>query len=101
MSDRPVTGRGRATISVDPEVLAFAEEEVRAGRAPSVSAVFETAIKDRMSKRARMRAWLDRELAAARERDPHAFAASERKIRGYFEEAGDEADDQVRKQDQS
>lgn len=90
MNGSPSVGKGRATISVDPEALAFAEEEVRTGRAPSVSAVFEAAVRDRMSKRARMRAWLDRELATARTRDPHAFAASERKIRAYFEQESDQ-----------
>lgn len=82
----------RTSISVDPDVLAYAEQEVAAGRARSVSAVMEEAVRARMTRRARLREWLDGELAAARERDPIAYAESRSRVAALF---GFDPDDQA------
>ncbi len=74
----------RTSISVDPAVLAYAEQEGAAGRARSVSAVVEQAVRDRMTRRARLREFLDGELSAARERDPVAFAESRQRVAALF-----------------
>lgn len=74
----------RTSISVDPDVLAYAEQEVAAGRARSVSAVVEDAVRARMTRRARLREWLDSELTAASERDPIAYAESRRRVAALF-----------------
>jgi hypothetical protein len=42
----------RVTISVEPEVLQIARDEVEVGRAPNVSAAFEEAVKVRSRRRA-------------------------------------------------
>jgi Arc/MetJ-type ribon-helix-helix transcriptional regulator len=42
----------RVTISVEPQTLQIARDEVEAGRAPNVSAAFEDAVKARARKRA-------------------------------------------------
>lgn len=74
----------RTSVSVDPAVLAYAEQEVAAGRARSVSAVVEDALRARMTRRARLRGWLDRELSDARDRDPAGYAESLRRIEALF-----------------
>jgi len=81
----------RTSISVDADVLAYAEQEVAAGRARSVSAVVEEALRSRMTRRTRLREWLDAELALARERDPIAFTESKRRIAALFGIEPDEA----------
>jgi hypothetical protein len=42
----------RVTISVEPEVIRMARDEVESGRAPNVSAAFEEAVKARGRRRA-------------------------------------------------
>jgi Arc/MetJ-type ribon-helix-helix transcriptional regulator len=51
MSDR----KARLTITVDPHLSAYAEQLVEAGRAPSVSAVFNDALADRVERDKRIR----------------------------------------------
>jgi len=51
MSDR----KSRLTITVDPHLSAYAEQLVEAGRAPSVSAVFNDALAERVERDKRIR----------------------------------------------
>jgi Arc/MetJ-type ribon-helix-helix transcriptional regulator len=67
MSDR----KARLTITVDPHLSAYAEQLVEAGRAPSVSAVFNDALADRMERDKRIRRrWKE----AAERADPDKVA---------------------------
>jgi Arc/MetJ-type ribon-helix-helix transcriptional regulator len=59
MSDR----KTRLTVTVDPHLAAYAEHLVEAGKAPSVSAVFNDALAERVERDKRIaRRW--RELTA-------------------------------------
>jgi Arc/MetJ-type ribon-helix-helix transcriptional regulator len=59
MSDR----KARLTITVDPQLSAYAERLVEAGKAPSVSAVFNDALAERVERDKRIaRRW--KELTA-------------------------------------
>lgn len=59
--------KARLTVTVDPAMAAYAEELVRSGRAPSVSAVFNDAIAARaQADREARRAWAER----TRDADP-------------------------------
>jgi Arc/MetJ-type ribon-helix-helix transcriptional regulator len=59
MSDR----KTRLTVTVDPHLAAYAERLVEAGRAPSVSAVFNDALAERVERDRRIaRRW--KELTA-------------------------------------
>jgi Arc/MetJ-type ribon-helix-helix transcriptional regulator len=51
MSDR----KARLTVTVDPRLAAYAEQLVEAGNAPSVSAVFNDALAERMERDKRIR----------------------------------------------
>ena len=51
MSDR----KARLTVTVDPRVAAYAEQQVAAGKAPSVSAVFNDALAGRVKRDRRIR----------------------------------------------
>jgi Arc/MetJ-type ribon-helix-helix transcriptional regulator len=51
MSDR----KERLTIAVDPHLSAYAEHLVETGKAPSVSAVFNDALADRVQRDKRIR----------------------------------------------
>jgi Arc/MetJ-type ribon-helix-helix transcriptional regulator len=51
MSDR----KARLTITVDPRFVAYAERLVEAGKAPSVSAVFNDALAERVQHDKRIR----------------------------------------------
>jgi Arc/MetJ-type ribon-helix-helix transcriptional regulator len=51
MSDR----KARLTVTVDPRLVAYAERLVEAGKAPSVSAVFNDALADRVQRDKRIR----------------------------------------------
>jgi Arc/MetJ-type ribon-helix-helix transcriptional regulator len=51
MSDR----KARLTITVDPRFVAYAERLVEAGKAPSVSAVFNDALAERVQRDKRIR----------------------------------------------
>jgi Arc/MetJ-type ribon-helix-helix transcriptional regulator len=67
MSDR----KARLTITVDPQLLAYAEQLVAAGKAPSVSAVFNDAMEARLHRERRQRRlWQE----AAEQADPHQVA---------------------------
>jgi Arc/MetJ-type ribon-helix-helix transcriptional regulator len=67
MSDR----KARLTITVDPYLSAYAEQLVEAGRAPSVSAVFNDALADRVERDKRIRRrWKE----AAERADPDKVA---------------------------
>ena len=63
MSDR----KARLTITVDPHLSAYAEHLVEAGKAPSVSAVFNDAMSE---KERRDRQALDRLKEVAAQADP-------------------------------
>jgi Arc/MetJ-type ribon-helix-helix transcriptional regulator len=63
MSDR----KARLTITVDPHLSAYAEQLVEAGKAPSVSAVFNDALSE---KARRDRAAVDRLKETAAQADP-------------------------------
>jgi Arc/MetJ-type ribon-helix-helix transcriptional regulator len=67
----------KITVSLDD---ALADEAHRVlvggGRSPSFSAAVAEALGERLERHRRARGWLDRELAAARERDPEGFAAA-------------------------
>ena len=59
MSDR----KTRLTVTVDPHLIAYAEQLVKAGKATSVSAVFNDALTERVERDKRItRRW--RELTA-------------------------------------
>jgi Arc/MetJ-type ribon-helix-helix transcriptional regulator len=63
MSDR----KTRLTVTVDPHLAAYAEHLVEAGKAPSVSAVFNDALAERVERDKRMaRRW--RELTSQADR---------------------------------
>jgi Arc/MetJ-type ribon-helix-helix transcriptional regulator len=67
MSDR----KARLTITVDPHLFAYAEQLVQAGRAPSVSAVFNDAMEARLHReRHQRRLWQE----AAEQGDPDKVA---------------------------
>jgi Arc/MetJ-type ribon-helix-helix transcriptional regulator len=51
MSDR----KTRLTVTVDPHLAAYAEQLVEAGKAPSVSAVFNDALAERVERDKRIR----------------------------------------------
>lgn len=51
MSDR----KTRLTVTVDPYLAAYAEQLVEAGKAPSVSAVFNDALAERVQRDRRIR----------------------------------------------
>ena len=51
MSDR----KTRLTVTVDPHLAAYAEQLVNAGKAPSVSAVFNGALAERVERDKRIR----------------------------------------------
>jgi Arc/MetJ-type ribon-helix-helix transcriptional regulator len=51
MSDRKV----RLTVTVDPHLAAYAEQLVEAGKAPSVSAVFNDSLAERVERDKRIR----------------------------------------------
>ena len=51
MSDR----KARLTVTVDPHLVAYAEQLVEAGKAPSVSAVFNDALAERVERDKRIR----------------------------------------------
>ncbi len=51
MSDR----KTRLTVTVDPHLAAYAEQLVKAGKAPSVSAVFNDALAERVERDKRIR----------------------------------------------
>jgi Arc/MetJ-type ribon-helix-helix transcriptional regulator len=54
MSDR----KTRLTVTVDPHLSAYAEQLVEAGKAPSVSAVFNQALEEKAARdRRRRRLW--------------------------------------------
>jgi Arc/MetJ-type ribon-helix-helix transcriptional regulator len=67
MSDR----KTRLTVTVDPHLAAYAEQLVEAGKAPSVSAVFNDALseKERRDRRA-----VDRLKEIAAQADPDKVA---------------------------
>jgi Arc/MetJ-type ribon-helix-helix transcriptional regulator len=67
MSDR----KARLTITVDPHLSAYAEQLVEAGKAPSVSAVFNDALAE---KARRDRAAVDRLKEIAAQADPERVA---------------------------
>ena len=67
MSDR----KARLTITVDPQLAAYAEQLVAAGKAPSVSAVFNDAMEARIQRERRQRKlWQE----AAAQADPAKVA---------------------------
>ncbi|HYZ55604.1 MAG TPA: hypothetical protein VE733_19160 [Streptosporangiaceae bacterium] len=67
MSDR----KARLTITVDPHLSAYAEHLVEAGKAPSVSAVFNDALAERVQRDRRIRRrWKE----AAEKADPAKVA---------------------------
>lgn len=56
MTDR----KTRLTVTVDPHLSAYAEQLVEAGKAPSVSAVFNQALEEKAARdRHRRRLWHD------------------------------------------
>jgi Arc/MetJ-type ribon-helix-helix transcriptional regulator len=67
----------RITITVDPQVRAYVERLVEAGRATSVSAAFNEAMMDRISRDRRVRAVWKAKIAQA-EADPAVRARVER-----------------------
>ena len=67
MSDR----KTRLTVTVDPPLAAYAEQLVEAGKAPSVSAVFNDALAERVERDKRVRRrWKE----AAERADPEKVA---------------------------
>jgi Arc/MetJ-type ribon-helix-helix transcriptional regulator len=67
MSDR----KARLTITVDPHLSAYAEHLVESGKAPSVSAVFNDALAERVQRDKRIRRrWKE----AAEKADPAKVA---------------------------
>ncbi|MGH3184690.1 MAG: hypothetical protein ACRDOE_22670, partial [Streptosporangiaceae bacterium] len=67
MSDR----KARLTVTVDPRLAAYAEQLVEAGKAPSVSAVFNQALEEKAARdRRRRRLWRE----AAERADPAKVA---------------------------
>jgi Arc/MetJ-type ribon-helix-helix transcriptional regulator len=56
MSDR----KARLTVTIDPQLAAYAERLVQAGKAPSVSAVVNSALSERVERDKRiMKRWKD------------------------------------------
>lgn len=51
MSDR----KKRLTVTVDPHLAAYAEQLVKAGKSPSISAVFNDALAERVERDKRIR----------------------------------------------
>jgi Arc/MetJ-type ribon-helix-helix transcriptional regulator len=67
MSDR----KARLTVTVDPHLAVYAEQLVEAGKAPSVSAVFNDALAERVQRDKRIRRrWKE----AAGQADPDKVA---------------------------
>ena len=67
MSER----KTRLTVTVDPRLVAYAEQLVEAGKAPSVSAVFNDALAERVERDKRIRRrWRE----AAERADSHKVA---------------------------
>jgi Arc/MetJ-type ribon-helix-helix transcriptional regulator len=67
MSDR----KTRLTVTIDPHLAAYAEQLVEAGKAPSVSAVVNSALADRIERDKRIRRrWQE----AAAQADPAKVA---------------------------
>ena len=67
MSDR----KARLTVTVDPHLAAYAEQLVEAGKAPSVSAVFNDALSEKAQHDRRA---LDRRGKTAAQADPAKVA---------------------------
>jgi Arc/MetJ-type ribon-helix-helix transcriptional regulator len=67
MSDR----KARLTVTVDPRLAAYAEQLVKAGKAPSVSAVFNDALSEKAQ---RDRRAVDRLRETAAQADPAKVA---------------------------
>jgi Arc/MetJ-type ribon-helix-helix transcriptional regulator len=76
--------KDRITITVDPQVRAYAERLVEAGRATSVSAAFNEAITERINRDRRRRALWKAKVAEA-EADP-AIRAKVDRMAAYVDE---------------
>ena len=65
----------RLTITVDPQLSAYAEQLVEAGRAASVSAVFNDALADRIERDKRIRRrWVEAAERADHDKVARMFA---------------------------
>jgi Arc/MetJ-type ribon-helix-helix transcriptional regulator len=64
--------KDRITITVDPQVRAYAERLVEAGRATSVSAAFNEAMMERMNRDRRVRALWKAKVAQVEAQADHA-----------------------------
>jgi Arc/MetJ-type ribon-helix-helix transcriptional regulator len=64
--------KDRITITVDPQVRAYVERLVEAGRATSVSAAFNEAMTERMNRDRRVRALWKAKVAQAEAQADHA-----------------------------
>ncbi|WP_017537715.1 MULTISPECIES: ribbon-helix-helix domain-containing protein [Nocardiopsis] len=63
----------RVTVTLDPELLAWAEQAVEAGEARSVSSVVNEALADKLRRQENAGVLIEQDLQQARERDPEEF----------------------------
>jgi Arc/MetJ-type ribon-helix-helix transcriptional regulator len=70
-------GKARITITVDPQLVTYAERLVETGKAPSVSAAFNDAFAERIQRDRHARRWWTEKVAEAA-RDPETAARVDR-----------------------
>ncbi|WP_017627644.1 ribbon-helix-helix domain-containing protein [Nocardiopsis chromatogenes] len=63
----------RVTVTLDPELLAWAEQLVEAGEARSVSAVVNEALADKVRRQENASILIEQDMHEARRRDPEEF----------------------------
>ncbi|MDA2803927.1 ribbon-helix-helix domain-containing protein [Nocardiopsis suaedae] len=63
----------RVTVTLDPELLAWAERLVESGEARSVSAVVNDAMADKVRRQANAGILIEEDMQEARRRDPEEF----------------------------
>lgn len=63
----------RVTVTLDPELLAWAEHVVEAGEARSVSSVVNDALAEKLRRQENAGVLIEQDLQQARERDPEEF----------------------------
>ncbi|GAA2639731.1 hypothetical protein SMC26_42220 [Actinomadura fulvescens] len=74
-----MSAKDRITITIDHDLVEAAEAAVAAGNARSVSDYINSAVRERASRHARSRLWLDQQLAAVRGSGPDAYEAARRR----------------------
>lgn len=63
----------RVTVTLDPELLAWAEQLVESGEARSVSAVVNDAMADKVRRQANAGILIEEDMLEAQRRDPEEF----------------------------